>query len=328
MPAGCVAGIGAKRMPKPERSHTPDGYSPATSMVIRPSTLLALAALCGVGLSASKEEWRSRTLYQVVTDRFARGDGSTTQCSDLSDYCGASTQRNLPNTDHLDGASAPEPAWSGLTRTRAGGTWNGIAKRLDYIQNMGFDAIWISPIPVNAPKGYHGYWATRCALRAATPFAAELTARPRRRWNELNSHFGGEADLKNLVRCAARRRPRGRLWLRPASGSLLTAAGDPGGRVPQAGDVGDAGRGRQPHRDQHRQHRQLFALQHLGQFPRLLGLPVQLPNPGLWQPAAGGALPPCGSSRPQPVGPIRPQHHQELGCRGAMPRPDTACRPS
>ena len=34
-----------------------------------------------------------------------------------------------------------------------------VVSKLDYIKGMGFDAIWISPIPVNTDGGYHGYWA-------------------------------------------------------------------------------------------------------------------------------------------------------------------------
>lgn len=58
------------------------------------------------------EEWKQRSIYQVLTDRFApttAAQESTTQC-DTSQrlYCG--------------------------------GTWQGIIRRLDYIQGMGFDA--------------------------------------------------------------------------------------------------------------------------------------------------------------------------------------------
>ena len=35
----------------------------------------------------------------------------------------------------------------------------GIVNHLDYIQGMGFDAVWISPVVANTPRGYHGYWA-------------------------------------------------------------------------------------------------------------------------------------------------------------------------
>lgn len=67
----------------------------------------------------------------MVTDRFANSNDSDTSC-DTSDqkYCG--------------------------------GTWDGITNHLDYIQNMGFDAIWISPVVANIVadtgegEGYHG----------------------------------------------------------------------------------------------------------------------------------------------------------------------------
>ena len=75
----------------------------------------------------SKDEWRKRTIYQLLTDRFSRTDASTAPCSNLGNYCG--------------------------------GTYKGIANNLDYITGMGFDAIWISPIIDNTPGGYHGYWA-------------------------------------------------------------------------------------------------------------------------------------------------------------------------
>ena len=75
----------------------------------------------------SAEEWKSRTVYQLLTDRFARSTYDTSPCSDAI-YCG--------------------------------GTFQHLRERLDYIQALGCDAVWISPIVVNAPNGFHGYWAT------------------------------------------------------------------------------------------------------------------------------------------------------------------------
>lgn len=46
-------------------------------------------------------------------------------------------------------------------------------------KDLGFDAIWISPIVDNYDNGYHGYWA--------------------RKIYEVNSHFGTKDDLKRLV---------------------------------------------------------------------------------------------------------------------------------
>jgi alpha-amylase len=99
--------------------------------------LIAMLALAmpqlAWGLSAA--EWRQQSIYQVMTDRFARTDLSTTAKCDTSEavYCG--------------------------------GTYMGIISKLDYIQGMGFTAIWISPIVAqmsgNTADGssYHGYWA-------------------------------------------------------------------------------------------------------------------------------------------------------------------------
>ena len=74
----------------------------------------------------SKEEWKSRSIYQILTDRFART--SDTGMCNYSNYCG--------------------------------GNYQGIIKKLDYIKGMGFDAIWISPIVENMEGSYHGYHLT------------------------------------------------------------------------------------------------------------------------------------------------------------------------
>jgi alpha-amylase len=109
--------------------------------------LVVLLMFSACVIAHSKEEWKSRSIYQVLTDRFARGNGSKDGCSNLSNYCG--------------------------------GDYKGLINNLDYIQGMGFDAIWITPIVKNLDGGYHGYWAT------------DLYS--------LNEHFGSEGDFKDLV---------------------------------------------------------------------------------------------------------------------------------
>ena len=84
---------------------------------------------------------------QIITDRFAGDKDSDSPCADLRDYCG--------------------------------GTWNGIARKLDYIQGLGFNAIWISPIPEQTDKGYHGYWQKNIY--------------------NVNPMWGNADDLKSLV---------------------------------------------------------------------------------------------------------------------------------
>ncbi|KAG9602650.1 alpha-amylase, partial [Aureobasidium melanogenum] len=112
----------------------------------------SLSLICTIAQALSPAEWRAQSIYQVMTDRFARTDGSTTAACDLSDYCG--------------------------------GTWEGLIKHLDYIQDMGFTAVWISPVVKNLNastadgSSYHGYWAQ------------DIYA--------VNTNFGSAADLVNL----------------------------------------------------------------------------------------------------------------------------------
>jgi alpha-amylase len=113
--------------------------------------LLALLALVSVTQAASASQWKGRSIYQVLTDRYARTDGSTTAA------CGA--------------------GYLGY----CGGTWAGVTSKLDYIQGMGFDAIWISPVvqQVSDPaRAYHGYSAQNIYA--------------------LNEHFGTAEDLRDL----------------------------------------------------------------------------------------------------------------------------------
>ena len=88
-------------------------------------SLLLLLLISSIS-SRTKSEWKSRSIYQVLTDRFAR-TSDTGSCT-LSKYCG--------------------------------GNYKGIIQKLDYIKGMGFNAIWISPIVENTPNSYHGYHLT------------------------------------------------------------------------------------------------------------------------------------------------------------------------
>ncbi|KAJ4299583.1 hypothetical protein N0V90_004829 [Kalmusia sp. IMI 367209] len=113
----------------------------------------SLSWFFGAALAATASQWRSRSIYQILTDRFARTDGSTTATCD--------------------------PGFEGF----CGGTWSGITQNLDYIQGMGFDAIWISPVVeqvTNPSRAYHGY----CAKNIYA----------------LNNNFGSADDLKALAK--------------------------------------------------------------------------------------------------------------------------------
>ncbi|KAI2985035.1 CAZyme family GH13 [Aspergillus niger] len=116
---------------------------------------LFLAIFVATALAATPAEWRSQSIYFLLTDRFARTDNSTTASCDLS------------------------------ARQYCGGSWQGIINQLDYIQGMGFTAIWITPVTAQIPQdtgygqAYHGYWQQDAYA--------------------LNSHYGTADDLKALA---------------------------------------------------------------------------------------------------------------------------------
>ena len=122
-------------------------------MISASTSLLVLISLCLLSFcqSHSASEWKSRTIYQILTDRFASpGSESWEPCQDLTKYCG--------------------------------GNYNGLIEQLDYIQDMGFDAIWISPFLLNLGDDYHGY--------------AFLDL------YQLNPNFGTTEDLNNFISAA------------------------------------------------------------------------------------------------------------------------------
>lgn len=86
-----------------------------------PALLLAAALQFAPGvLSADTASWKSRNIYFALTDRVARDgdDSGGGSCGNLGEYCG--------------------------------GTFAGIESKLDYIQGMGFDAIWLTPVVASA----------------------------------------------------------------------------------------------------------------------------------------------------------------------------------
>jgi len=105
-------------------------------------------------------DWHGRSIYFVVTDRFARSDGDAAAPCEGKGWCG--------------------------------GSLRGLQRKLDYIQGMGFDAIWITPVVKQVDwldswngTGYHGYWAAD--------------------FSKIDPHFGTEDDLRELRKaCTAR----------------------------------------------------------------------------------------------------------------------------
>jgi alpha-amylase len=105
------------------------------------------------------KDWKRRAIYQVITDRFALEPGKTETCDEKFDKGQECKYGNY-----------------------CGGSFVGIMEKLDYIQGMGFDAIWISPVVENTACGYHGYWTLNL--------------------HKINANFGGEKGLKAFVDAA------------------------------------------------------------------------------------------------------------------------------
>ncbi|KAK5744333.1 hypothetical protein LTR17_002043 [Elasticomyces elasticus] len=97
-------------------------------------TLASLLLAVRPSQGATADEWRTRSIYQVMTDRFS-----------------------------LDKTTAWMPCHTEIG-PYCGGTWKGLMQNLDYIQGMNFDAIWISPVTAQLPqytkdgRSYAGYW--------------------------------------------------------------------------------------------------------------------------------------------------------------------------
>ncbi|WP_342662716.1 alpha-amylase family glycosyl hydrolase [Ruania albidiflava] len=107
--------------------------------------------------------------YFVMTDRFANGDAS-------NDTAGISGDR----LDH-----GYDPTDKGFYH---GGDLAGLHQRLDYIEDLGTTAIWLTPSFVNRPvqgegadasAGYHGYWVTD--------------------FTQIDPHLGSNAELEALI---------------------------------------------------------------------------------------------------------------------------------
>ncbi|MCE9571846.1 MAG: alpha-amylase [Deltaproteobacteria bacterium] len=100
-------------------------------------------------------DWRDQVIYQIMVDRFADGDPNNN----------INVEPSVPGRYH-------------------GGDWQGVIDHLDYLEELGVTALWISPVVKNTEEdagfaSYHGYW-TQDFLRP-------------------NAHFGDIAKLRELV---------------------------------------------------------------------------------------------------------------------------------
>ncbi|QUG43694.1 alpha-glucosidase C-terminal domain-containing protein [Psychrobacillus sp. INOP01] len=113
--------------------------------------LLLMAILSPLTALASEErKMQDEVIYSIMVDRFNNGDTRNDHDANIND----------PLAYH-------------------GGDFKGITEKLAYIKEMGFTAIWLTPIFKNMDKGYHGYWI--------------------KDFYETNEYFGSMEEFKMLV---------------------------------------------------------------------------------------------------------------------------------
>src|SRR3546814_7860090 len=101
------------------------------------------AAAAPADYDGTLEPFASHAVYFVVTDRFVNGDPS----NDHRDQGGAHRTFDIPVhcPDGIDGNIG-----------YLGGDFRGVVDNAAYIRDMGFDAVWITPIVDNPDQAFTG----------------------------------------------------------------------------------------------------------------------------------------------------------------------------
>ena len=97
--------------------------------------LIPLLLFYAIPVGAAEKEqrtWKDEIVYSLLVDRFFDG-----------------------NTQNNGDANVNDPS------TFNGGDFEGVTKKLNYLKDMGYTAIILSPIFANDENGYHGDWVDR-----------------------------------------------------------------------------------------------------------------------------------------------------------------------
>lgn len=117
---------------------------------------LLFYAIPTTGAAEKEENWQDELIYFIMVDRFYNGNQGNDSEINTDD----------PGAYH-------------------GGDLQGIIDKLDYIKELGFTSISLTPIMENQSGGYHGYWITD--------------------FMKVEEQFGTMADAKKLVEEAHQR---------------------------------------------------------------------------------------------------------------------------
>ncbi|MED3562113.1 alpha-amylase family glycosyl hydrolase [Bacillus xiapuensis] len=101
------------------------------TILILITVFLLSSVPANAAVKKEKRLWQDESIYSIMIDRFNDGDTNLNKNVNTKD----------PNVYN-------------------GGDFQGIIDKLDYIHDMGFTAVRLTPIFDNASNGYHGYWVT------------------------------------------------------------------------------------------------------------------------------------------------------------------------
>lgn len=118
--------------------------------------ILLLYSFPASAVEKEERQWQDETIYYLMIDRFQNGDRE-------NDF-------EVNNEDPY---------------AYQGGDFQGIIDKLDYVKEMGFTTIALTPIFANEEGGYHGYWIND--------------------FNDVDKHFGTKETFKALVKEAHQR---------------------------------------------------------------------------------------------------------------------------
>ncbi len=163
-------------------------------------------------------DFREETIYFLLTTRFFDGDPTNNVPNEWSSY----------NPDPNINPSITDPqdvTWRG--------DFKGLIQKLDYIKDLGFTAIWITPIVQNrSPLDYHGYHAydfTKVDPRLESPGATfqdlinEVHARGMKIVLDIVTNHSGRFGIKNHAEMKYNRNPA-MPWGQASDGSPLPDA--------------------------------------------------------------------------------------------------------
>ena len=99
---------------------------------------------CSVHAFSQAVDFRKESIYFIVTTRFFDGDPANNRPNEWCSYDPSNPNRLITDPNDV--------TWRG--------DFKGLIQKLDYIKDLGFTAIWITPIVQNrGPLDYHGYHA-------------------------------------------------------------------------------------------------------------------------------------------------------------------------